>query len=214
MDGKGLKGHIIQLGKIDFVIPDVLEIAEGRMMHYDQQRERYLQFPILIGDQNCAADKGDEMHFEQPMHLIDILGHEYAEYQAYDILVSIRIGKESPGSIIGDHGKAAYADADKPVIIKECEQQSAHEKTDKEIVHQLVRLLLYLVQVSIVHRLISLLSSHRVIFGYRRVTCNHTLSKPIREKPVGVHCRTANRWPSAQSCFLSRNNTGSCYNCR
>src|SRR6185437_6417166 len=64
MDDKGLEGHVIELGKIDLVIAEVLEIAKGGVMDDDQCGEGNLQFPVLKGDENRAADKGDEMHFE------------------------------------------------------------------------------------------------------------------------------------------------------
>ena len=86
---KGLKGHIIQLRKIDLIISNVLEVAETRMVHNDQQRKRDLQFPILIGDQYRTPDKRDKMHFKQPVHLVNELSHKDAEYCAYYILVCI-----------------------------------------------------------------------------------------------------------------------------
>lgn len=71
------------------------------MVQDHDDREGYLQFPVLVSDEDGAADECEEMHFEQPMHLVDVLGHKDGHDQAQHILIHVAFWQKELYRVIG-----------------------------------------------------------------------------------------------------------------
>src|SRR5258706_826428 len=86
---KGLQAHVIELGKIYFVVTDKLEITKRGMMHNYKQCDRNLELPVLISDKHGAADESNKVHLEQSVHLVNKLCHKNSKYYTHYILIKI-----------------------------------------------------------------------------------------------------------------------------
>src|ERR1700761_3238167 len=101
MDDEGIEVEVIDVGEMNIAVAAVLQVIEEGMVQDDEDQQRDLQLPVLIGDQDGAGDEGKEVHLEQAMHLVDELRHEQADYYAQHILVEIRIRQEQLHGIVG-----------------------------------------------------------------------------------------------------------------
>src|ERR1700744_1706827 len=109
------------------------------MMKEYEDQQGYLQSPVLVGDEDGAGDEGEEVHLEQPVHLVNVLRHEKTEDNAQYILIQIGCWKEQFDRVIGDERKPADAGGDCPRIIIGTEQQTGDKEACKEIIHEPVR---------------------------------------------------------------------------
>jgi len=136
MDDKGVEVEVIELGEIDGRVPAVLEIVEDRMMQDDKDQQGDLQFPFLVGDEDSAGDESNKMHFEEPMHLIDVLRHEQSDHDAENVLIKVGTGQGELDGIIGDEGQAADPESDHigPEIVGEIDADE--KEADQKVVHE------------------------------------------------------------------------------
>ena len=139
MDDEGLQVQVIQLGKIDRGIAAVLQVVEDRMVQNDDDQQGDLQSPVLIGDEDGAGDKREEVHFEQPVHLVDVLCHEQAQHYAQHILIQIGIRQRYLDGIVGEEGETTYADGDSPGIKVMGQKETNHKEPAQEVIHEFVR---------------------------------------------------------------------------
>src|SRR5579859_4044596 len=102
MDDIGLEVEVVETGKINMCIAGILEVVKNAVMHGDNNDQGDLQLPVLVGDEEGGADKGDEVHFKEAMHLVDILGHKDGQDRTQHILVKIGVGKKPFYGIVGD----------------------------------------------------------------------------------------------------------------
>jgi hypothetical protein len=82
VDDKGAEFKISELCKIGCCNSRVLQVTKDHMMHHHHEHQGYLQFPVLIGDKNSAANKCKEVHFKHAMHLVNKLRHENSKHYA------------------------------------------------------------------------------------------------------------------------------------
>jgi len=93
-------------------------------MNDDKDQLRQESPFVLVGDHGNNCDKRSEMHFEQAVHLVNKLGHEYPEHQATYILDRISFFKYSLCSEVEDQAQAANTDTHKVGFVKNREQKS------------------------------------------------------------------------------------------
>lgn len=79
------------------------------------------------------------MHFKQPMHLVDIQGHEQSDDDTQHILVQVRSWQGQLDRIISQQGESAYTDSNRVSIVVVRQQYSDDKKAGQETVHQPVR---------------------------------------------------------------------------
>jgi hypothetical protein len=109
------------------------------MMSHDNDHDRYLEPPILIGNENGAANEREKVHFEQSVHLVDILSHEDTQYDAKDILIKRRIRYSDLREIVSQQGDPPYPNGDRPGIIAEGQGKSTYEISSQEVIDDPVR---------------------------------------------------------------------------
>ena len=131
--------EIFRTGKEHLLAAGELQVIEYSMMQDDKYRKRDLQFPVLVGNEDGAADKGKKMHFKKAMHLVDILRHKDRDHQAQHILIQVGIREEELDGIIGRQAQPAHAQGNGPGIECGCKSQPGQEKTSQEEIHQPVR---------------------------------------------------------------------------
>lgn len=136
MDDEGVEVYIIETGKKDGGVSAVLEIVKNRVMQKNKNEQRDLQFPILVRDQDRAGDEREEVHLEEPVHLIDILSHENAQDDAQYILIKIGTRKRQFDGVIGDEAKASNSQRDGIGVVVVSEVQADGEECGQKIVHE------------------------------------------------------------------------------
>src|SRR5882762_3763258 len=99
MNDKGLQVHIVQLREVHPAIcileePPVLQVSENGVVQNDDNGQRDLDFPILIGDEECGANECKKMHFKQTMRLINELSHINTDHAAGDKLIDVSVRKQ------------------------------------------------------------------------------------------------------------------------
>src|SRR5258708_1231926 len=136
MDDKSLQVQIVEARKMNSRITAVLKVIENGMVCDDKEQEGNLEFPLLIGNENSAADESEKMHLEQAVHLVDVLRHKKGQYRAEHILVEIGSGEKRLHRIIGDKRQPADSKGDGPRIEIRRQQQPDDEEPRQKIIHE------------------------------------------------------------------------------
>ena len=92
--------------------------------------------PFLVGDEDGAGDEGDEVHFEQTVHLVDILRHEQTDDDAEYILIKIGAGQRDLDRIIGDKRQTTDPESNNIGAVIMCEIDADEKEADEKVIHE------------------------------------------------------------------------------
>src|SRR5690606_18192552 len=87
MENKGLQGHIIQLGKVDFLHAGILKPCKQSMVNDYDGNQGDLKLPIVVCYKGKRSYKYKEVHFEHAMHLINELRYKQGTDTATYVLI-------------------------------------------------------------------------------------------------------------------------------
>src|SRR5258708_36381033 len=136
MDDKSLQVQIVEARKMNRRISAVLKVIENGMVCDDKDQQGNLQFPLLIGNENSAADESEKMHLEQAVDVVDVLGHKKGQYRAEHILVEIGSGEKRLHRIRREKRQPAHSKGDVPAIEIRRQQQTDDEEPRQKIIHE------------------------------------------------------------------------------